>query len=189
MFETVTKSYSYRLVLKSALVILLGAAITVPIIYFTLNRQPGVSYAQSYSVIAGLRQELFHKSLVIYASTSFFIIVGVAFVSLLYSHRVAGPLHRLGIAARRIAAGDLTERVKLRQDDAVHPLADDLNDLAKAYGDILNMLDLQVTDLKKGVSELPDSQGELSDREVRSAIGMVSEKTDEIADTLSVIKL
>lgn len=189
MFETVTKSYSYKLVLKSVLVILLGAVITVPIIYLALNRQPGLSYAQSYSVIAGLRQELFHKSLVIYASTSLFIIVGIAFVSLLYSHRVAGPLHRLGMAARRIASGDVTERVKLREDDAVHPLADDLNDLAAAYGDILNMLDMQVTELRERISALPDSQGDLSDREVRGAIGKVSEKTDEIADTLSVIKL
>jgi methyl-accepting chemotaxis protein len=188
MFDTITRSYSYKLALKSAFVILMGAVVTAPIIYFSLNKKPGFSYAESYNVFSGLRQELFHKSLIIYASTSFFIIVGIVFITLVYSHRVAGPLHRLGIAARRIAAGDLTENVKLRQNDVVHPLADDLNSLAEAYGDILNVLDLHVTELKKRISALPESQEALS-AEVRSSVRMISEKADEIKDALSVIKL
>jgi methyl-accepting chemotaxis protein len=188
MFDTITRSFSYKLVLKSALIILLGAVITAPIIYFSLNRKPGLSYAESYNVFAGLRQELLHKSLLIYASTSLLIIVGIAFIALVYSHRVAGPIHRLGMAARKIAAGDVTECVKLREDDVIHPLADDLNNLASAYGDILDMLDLQVTELRKRISALPESK-EVFSAEVRHAISSISEKTDEIKDTLSVIKL
>lgn len=189
MFETVSRSYSYRLILRSAIVLLSGAIVTALAVFFALNRNAGLTYAQSYNVMAALRHELLHKSLVIYASTSFFIMVGIALISLVYSHRVAGPLHRLGQAARRIASGDLSEPVKLRHNDVIHPLADDLNDLISSYSGILNTLELHVAELKEQISELPESEEALTAGKVSGAIIMVSEKTDEIRDTLSVIKL
>jgi methyl-accepting chemotaxis protein len=189
MLETVSRSYSYKLVLRSALIILLGAAITVAILYFSMNRGPGGSYAESYNVIAGLRQEMLHKSLVIYASISCLIIIGIVVISLLYSHRIAGPLHRLEMAARRIAGGDFTERVKLRQEDVIHPMADDLNGLAAAYSDTVNTLEARTAELRRAVSELSALPGAASERDIRNAKNRISGKTNEIKDVLSAIRL
>ena len=125
--ETVGKAYYYRLALKCTFIIISGAVLTGVFLYFSLYREPGSSYAESYGIISALRKDLFYKSAYLYIVTLLFIITGVTIISLLSSHRVAGPLHRLGVFARKVSSGDLTEAVKLRQKDEISPLADDMN--------------------------------------------------------------
>lgn len=63
--------------------------------------------------------------------TTILLIAAFALVSLAtgltLSHRVAGPLHRIGTVAGLFAQGQLRERVRLRRSDYLHEFAEKLN--------------------------------------------------------------
>jgi len=180
MLDTVSKSFPYKLVLKSMLVVLIGLLLTILMLHFSFYKEHGNSYAESYKLFSNLKNELLRKSVFIYLSSSLLIVVGVAVISLLYSHRVAGPLYRLEMFARRVASGDLTQIVRLRQSDVIHPMADDLNS-------IVSSLKETVAEIESGTEELKEAAAGLhadSGKDFADALESMSEKTEEIKDIL-----
>jgi len=82
---------------------------------------------------AAAAEELFRQACVrVFITTGLLILTfgAVAFISgLILSHRVAGPLHRMSQVARRAAAGQAEEPMRLRRRDYIHDFADDFNEL------------------------------------------------------------
>jgi methyl-accepting chemotaxis protein len=185
MIETINKSYYYKIAFRCIFIILAGAIFTGLFLYFSLYREPGASYAESYVIISALRRELFVKSAYLYMTTSFFIIIGITIISLLYSHRVAGPLYRFGIFARKVASGDLTDAVKLRQKDAIYPIADDLNGFVSRYKEIIEQLEMKTREVKE-LSSIADQSAVAADMDMNKKI---SNCVDEMNGILSRIKL
>ena len=159
--------------------------LTACILYFSLPRGGGASYAESYKTISSLRQAIIYKALVIYATTSFFIIAGVLVISLLYSHKIAGPLHRMGMFARKAAEGDFTDTVRLREHDLLHPMAKDLNAIASAYKNTLLQVEIEINEIKNILTTIDGTaaQGE------RENILKISERADKLNEILYRIKL
>ncbi len=58
-----------------------------------------------------------------------FVLLAVALLTLLISHKVAGPLYRLGKATDKIAEGDLTGSFRLRTNDELKGLASSFDDM------------------------------------------------------------
>lgn len=185
MIEPINKSYYYRIAFRCIIIILAGAVFTGLFLYFSLFREPGASYAESYGILSALRKELFYTSAYLYITTSFFIIIGITIISLLYSHRVAGPLYRFGVFARKVASGDLTDSVKLRQNDAIYPIADDLNGLVSKYKDIIEQLEMKTREVK-ALSSMADQSAGAADRDM---IEKLSVTVNEMNSILSRIKL
>ena len=183
--ETINKSYYYRLALRCILIIIAGAVLTGVFLYFSLYREAGSSYAESYSIISTLRGELFYKSAYLYITTLLFIIIGITIISLLFSHRVAGPIYRLGVSARKVASGDLTETVRLRQKDVIYPLADDLNGIIAIYKEIIEQLETKM----KEVREMSATADQSSGAAERDMIEKISKTVYEMNGILSRIKL
>ena len=185
MFETIRKSYYRTLAFKCILAILLGAVVTESILFVSLSSKPGASYAENYAIMASLRKELLLKSMAIYATTTIFIAIGITVISLLYSNRIAGPIYRLGVFARKIASGDLSGTVKLRQHDVIDMMADDLNILTAEYKKVIT----QVENKTKEFEDIAAAIGESTGDAARDAIARLSAKRDEINKILSNIKV
>jgi len=185
MLETVKKTYYRKFALIGILTLLLGAVIAALILYVSMSREPGSSYAESYTVLSALREELLRKSAAIYIATSVFIALGIAFISLLYSFRVAGPVYRLGVFSRKVASGDLSGAVKLRQHDVIHMMADDLNNLTEKYREVILQMESKTRELREIAAAIGMAKGEGAGE----AHARLSAKRDEINRILSNIKL
>lgn len=55
------------------------------------------------------------------------VVLGVLLASIWFSHRIAGPLYRLGKTMRMVAQGELPPPIKFRKHDEFQDLADDFN--------------------------------------------------------------
>ena len=188
--EVIKKGHSLQLVLKSLIIIFLMAAVTVFILYFSLGREMTErSYGESYRIIASLRDEILNKSVLIYVSTFAIIAIGIAVLTLLYSHRVAGPLFRLEMFSRKIASGDFTELVRFRKGDLIHPLAEDFNTIISMYGDVVGQTDAKIEKLKGSLAEVGRVSGSATGAEFTQAVRNVSGTVEELAEILSRIKL
>lgn len=183
--RTINKSYFYRLAATCIVIIIVAAILAGALLYVSIYKESGSSYAESYSIITELRGELFHKSAYLYFTELLFIIIGITVISLLFSHRVAGPLYRLGVYARKIASGDLSGSVTLRQKDAIYPIADDMNNIMVMYKDVLEQLE----DKTKEVRELSSTAGPSAEIAERDSLEKLSKKVYEMNGILSRIKL
>lgn len=55
------------------------------------------------------------------------VMICLALLGILLSHRIAGPVHRMRVHMQNVATGGAIEELKLRKDDHFMDLADDYN--------------------------------------------------------------
>ena len=184
-FPAVPKSFLAGFVLRiSTLIIAIGASLTA-IGFYLAPRDHVASYAGYYKLLAEVNQALVTKSLILFSFTLLLMFAGVAVISIIYSHRVAGPLFRLGMHSLKIASGDLSKPVHLRNTDVLHEMADDLNTVSARYRDTLVQLQIKTRELsdimESEKNTPPDGQADSTDE--------ISERIDEIRELLNQIKL
>ncbi|RMG02638.1 MAG: methyl-accepting chemotaxis protein [Nitrospirae bacterium] len=167
----------------------MGVAVTGLVLYVSSQIFIGQTYTEGLRTLAQMKQILFQKSLIIYLVTSVFVIGGIVMLTLFYSHRVAGPLYRLGVSAKTIASGDYMLRVRLRDGDVVHPLAESLNLLTERHRERLQL----IRDKLKRVEEAAERLGSLSEGEgngaFERALDHLSQTTEELKKTVGDIRL
>ena len=115
-----------------------------------------------------------HTSLRVLATTGLLVVVfGLVsfFTGLVISHRIAGPLHRMGKVAGEAAKGRYGERIWLRRGDYLHEFAEEFNTMLeevskreKAHRRVLSILCDQLTELENAAECGPMGSGELAGR-------------------------
>lgn len=183
--HSIPRVFLHSFVLKSTLIFAGGAMLAAAVLLLALHEQ-GTSYADSYKMLAELNNDLIGRSLLLFLFTLLLSTAGVIILAVVYSHRVAGALHRLGMHTHRIAAGDLAAAVRLRSTDVIQVLADDMNGLSGRYRDILADLEKRTRALSVLIDDL---ENKTAAEEQRSVRGEISKRIDEVRDQLDQIKL
>jgi methyl-accepting chemotaxis protein len=75
-------------------------------------------------------------------------VIGVAYLSLVLSHKIAGPAHALARDLKRLADGDLTVEVRLRKGDFNTDVADMLNFTAEMLRTRMKAIKLELAKLE-----------------------------------------
>ncbi|CAG1065685.1 hypothetical protein BAC1_01272 [uncultured bacterium] len=128
------RAFKIRFGLKLCLFTLLGGAALVLLLFLTLERELGGSYAEAIYTIHDLKIRV----LPLMFASSYSILVlalvtaAIAAISVLFSHRIAGPLYRLEKNLDALASGDLTVSTRFRGMDQLSVLADELNGLVRS---------------------------------------------------------
>jgi methyl-accepting chemotaxis protein len=182
--QAVPKSYLNSFVIRSTLIFACVALLTATALYLA-PRDQGLSYADNFRIIAELDRALVSKSLTLSSFALALILALIVFISIAYSHRVAGPLYKLGMHTRKIASGDLSESVRLRSNDVIHELAADLNTLSGSYRDLL----AQVRTKTRELAAIMDNAEKQSPREGPTPTDEIAERIDEIREILNRIKV
>jgi methyl-accepting chemotaxis protein len=183
--RTIPRSYLNGFVLKNALLFACGAFLAAAA-FDLFSPEQGTTYAESYNLIAELNSGLINRSLALFSFTMLLMIAGIILISIAYSHRVAGPLHKLGIHTKKIASGKFAESVRLRKNDVVHALADDMNDLSGRFRVLLVQVEVKTRQLEDSLDDLGQSDPPQNDP---GEIGTISERIDELRELLAQIRL
>jgi methyl-accepting chemotaxis protein len=78
-----------------------------------------------------------------------FAVLITAWVVLLLSHRIAGPLYRLERVAERVGGGDLTVRIGFRKEDALLPFK-------SSFQNMIDSLQYRLLRIRNTVLEMKD---------------------------------
>ncbi|MDP2167019.1 MAG: HAMP domain-containing protein [Thermodesulfovibrionales bacterium] len=178
--------------LSLRIVVLMAAATAVSgVVFYSLASQSGLaaSYGSVISNASVYKAEILKKSIFIYALFTMPMLAGVVFLSVLYSHRVAGPLQRVKKVSRDIAEGKLDVKVRFRQNDIIHPLAESINRMAESYNMRYSRLRGSVERMQEEAQALEASVkgGDMDD--AGKAIAALSMSSKEIERLLSDVKL
>ena len=101
----------------------------------------------------------------------------VAFLGVILSHRIAGPISRMERFLNEVAAGDLSKRLTLRPKDELIPLADGINNVVET---IKNNVDMHRSLFKTGskIMKSHDTQIRAAQEEIEKIGKVLWEKSN-----------
>lgn len=181
--------FSARLLFKMILLVLASVSLAGTVL-FVLSLTPiAPSYVEAIFSVNSYKMELLRKSLYIHSIFTALMLAGVIVLSLVYSHRVAGPLYRIRIVARTMAAGRLDEPFTIRSKDVVHSLADIMNEISQKYGQKHQKLSGELDVLHEGLVKLCDSAKAGKGDAVRENIDTLKSTAQSILSSLMKLKI
>ena len=91
------------------------------------------------------------------------VLVGLATiaVTLLFSHKIAGPLYHFTKVMKRLNEGDFSKEVHIRNSDQLQELADEVNAM-------INTVRGQINQAKGTIAVLKNKKGGITDRDIEA---------------------
>lgn len=177
-------SYWQSLFLKCAIIFGASIIITAVLLYLLLHKPSGVTYGETFATLSTLRHDLLLISISIYSLSLLVTSAGIILITLLYSHRVVGPIYRLSVIARQAATGDLIQKARLRKKDVVLPLADELNSFLATYNSLIEKIKKNTGD-QQGNYESALSESSADGK--KKFLTAMTEKAQELGNLLDTI--
>lgn len=127
----IKKEFQRRFVAKFCTLVILGSVISGTIIYAMSRSTVTTTFENSRLIIKSTAE--FILPAVLLSGAVVVLLVGLATVAitLIASHRIAGPIHRMEKDIQEVASGNLRKKFSLRQRDEVKDLAESLNEMTK----------------------------------------------------------
>ncbi len=133
----IKKGFQARFILRFILVIFLGIMVSSGIVYFLTSKKIEEAYYRSHIKIASTGEIVYPILFTANIITVGIIIVITIIITLLISHKIAGPLYRIEKSIHEIGEGNLSFKIYLRAKDELITLAEIFNNMmAKLKGKI-----------------------------------------------------
>jgi len=168
----INRQYQLGFVLRLLGLVLAGAAVFMVMFYLLSQGMMSVSY-EHYDLRVGEASNMLMPQ-VLTATFIYLLLTGltVTVITILTSHRMAGPIYRIARTVEEMHRGNLVPRIRLRKKDSSSELADALNRLLDEYADRLRMASANTRKTlehvmvlkqsgKGGTEEMVELEGEL----------------------------
>jgi methyl-accepting chemotaxis protein len=185
----IPKDFPLRFAAKIVLIIAVGVVTTTALLYLSSQIELGKSYIEGIRTLYEAKNIIFMKSIIIYLISLVFIILGIIIISLFYSHKIAGPLYRIGSTVKNIGNGDFSIRIKLRHGDAVHSLAESINKLVESYENKTKELVENTHLLEKAATALQAAIESGEQEKLQKAVESLSEQTEKLQRSIADVRL
>lgn len=125
----IEKSFQRRFILKFCALVFLGGVLTMGIIYLLAMRFTTVSIVNSRVIVRTTAD--FLLPVLIQTLAVVMIIIGIAtiFLTLFFSHKIAGPLYRFKKGIQSLSEGDFSSDFRIRHLDQLQGLAFEFNNM------------------------------------------------------------
>ncbi len=185
--DIIKKDYLRNFLLWLLVIFFVGTAVSALLLYIDIYRPLNAHYSAILSTLKDVKESLVTKTVRINAIFYLLITAGIGILVIFYTHRIAGPLHRIKQHAKSIGQGHLDAEITFRQRDAINSLAESLNDLTKNYSDKVAILSSEIRQLKIHIIELKSltERGENTEAAAEKIAGIDS----RIKNLLNTIKL
>ncbi len=151
--KLLNENYYRNFIAILLLILFIGTALSGLILYSNIQKPLDSHYSAILSVITDFKDSLMLAVIKVNIIFYSLIAVGVGILTLLYTHRIAGPLYRIQMSARAIGEGKLDTVTSLRRNDAVNPLAESLNNLTRNHSRRVSEITSEVQQLKTAIAE------------------------------------
>lgn len=143
----VDKKFQTAFIVKFASLVVIATAVSGAIVYFMAKSTVTTSFENSRLVIKSTADFILPSVLLSGAIAIVSIGLATILIATIASHRIAGPVYRLGKDIKEVSTGNLQIRFGLRKNDEMKSLADDLNVMVEVFRN-------DVAGIKKIYSEL-----------------------------------
>ncbi|MBI5562222.1 MAG: methyl-accepting chemotaxis protein [Deltaproteobacteria bacterium] len=129
----ISRDFNLRFGVKVLLITVAGLLAFAEALYRYTSYELGSSYREAFYTMYHLKVGIFPLIFASYYTAAILGLVtfATAVISVIFSHRIAGPIYRLEKGMEAIGSGDLTVDTRFRGADALAPLADELNAMTR----------------------------------------------------------
>ncbi len=150
----IKKGFQSRFIMKFLGVVMSGSAMSGYIMYLFISKDAEDTFYRSHIRLSSTGEMILPSLLKVNMGVLVVVLLAVVIITVLISHKVAGPLYRLGMETEKIADGDLTGNFKLRTND-------ELKGLATSFEDMNRELKTLFSDIRQQAEEIDTSANKL----------------------------
>jgi len=125
----IQKEFQFKFILKFCMVLFVGIIVSTGLLFFLSKGTLTSSFEQSRLVIKNTAFAILPSVFLSNLITLALITLAGIVVTLLVSHKLAGPLFRFQKELNQIASGNLTQAIKLREKDQIAAMAESLEQM------------------------------------------------------------
>jgi len=148
----IINEYQYRLIITLIILIIVISAVLLGVLFFLL-RSNIAALPQPIPSGINLYHKLLYQPFLVVIIIALIIFIVTFWLLIVITHRVYGPIYRLGKFIKALSKGEKTGELRFRKGDAVDHMADLYNDL---YESLKKTLHYNYSELVKVFSDLED---------------------------------
>jgi methyl-accepting chemotaxis protein len=187
----INKEFQGKSIFNYFLLVVLGSILFVGAISFFSSNTLSIVY-ENYHLELGVTPDILLKKF--FSAQWFFIVIGggiVIIITLVLSHRVAGPFYRFEITLDEMINDDLSQKIYLRQKDEGKELANKINQFNVKLSNKVELIKKHKNSIKEYAQEI---EAELyppsgKDKTVIENLTKIKEQTDKIDALIDFIDL
>jgi methyl-accepting chemotaxis protein len=165
----------------SAMAIFIVILIFYPVVYNMFSEDLEVQYRSAQTFIMIIKQLI----------PALLVILGLYTLhQIIITHRICGPLVNFTHTFSKLAEGDLTRKVYLRQGDYLKKECQKINEMIDGLSGILKRV---MTDHEKLITSLEDAMSHVQDidtkERIASSLEMLKNDASYVTESLSIVKL
>lgn len=126
----IKKEFQFKFIIKFCLILFFGIILSTGLVFLFSQETLTSSFDNSKLVIKNTGDAIMPTLVITNGITLALIAIAAIGVTLFVSHRIAGPLFRFEQDIKKIATGDLSVRINLRQKDQFSEMAGAFNEMA-----------------------------------------------------------
>ena len=119
----IDKDFQTKFIFKFCLLVALGSALTVAVIYWLAQHSTTVGIADGRVAVHTTAEYLLPLLLQTVFVELLVVSLAAIFLTLFVSHKIAGPLHRFKLMLGKLGEGDFSGSMKLREGDQLQQVA------------------------------------------------------------------
>ncbi len=150
----IEKRFELKFLLKYIVSIIAGFAIILIALYLVLPRADVMHYYEAISLLIKTSDTLVRTFIIAGLIEFVFIIFVINFISILASHKIAGPIYRLEKTLENFADGDVTRTVRFRYYDPLRNVANTFNNSLKEIAQMFRTIEQANNNMNKAREKL-----------------------------------
>ncbi len=154
----IDRDFQGKFILKFCLIVIFGGILTAGLLYFLSRKSTTVSIVDSRVVVRTTADFLLPLLLQTVIVVAVMVGIAVAILSMLFSHKIAGPLYRFRKVMEKLEQGDFSSNFHIRNYDQFKDLADQLNAMIVSVRTRVNAAKDLVGKLKKKKNNISDEE-------------------------------
>lgn len=155
----ISKSFQTRFIVKFCLILVLGSLLSVFLVFFTTQNTLTSSFDGGRLAIESTALSIMPSVILTNIVTTAILVVVAMILTLLISHKIAGPMYRFEQDLKEIAQGDLQKNIHIREGDQFGSVATNLNHMVQSLKSLVQEVQSDLDELsdKAAKQELPDT--------------------------------
>jgi methyl-accepting chemotaxis protein len=181
----IEKSFQAKFIMKFCGLVALGGLLTIGLLYLWAARATTVSIVNSRVVVTNTANFILPLLIQTFIIVTVVVAIATILVTLLVSHKIAGPLYRFKKIMEAMAEGDFLSHVSIRK-------GDQFQDLAKIFDDMITKNRGKIKALKADLGIFREKLGNISENEIsehkRAYLSELKRISSEIDQLMSHFK-
>lgn len=154
----IEKGFQAKFILKFCVLVAIGGLLTIGILYFMAAQSTTVTIVNSRVVVRTTADFLLPVFIQTVLIVTIIVSLATIVVTLLVSHKIAGPLYRFKKAMQGLGEGDFSSDFHIRRPDQLQDLANEFNNMISKIRQQLNTIRENFISLKTKLDNFSENE-------------------------------